>query len=372
MHIKNSIIFIPGWWPCSFFEEQQATYADSYEIYNLYGTCEWLAKKKQLRQLLSFCSVNQLSAHIEGACIKVKVRCAKYNSESRWAHAITQMSECIGQLILSQTGGNMPSLIYIQSISDIAIFVAEWAKRNGIKILLAEHILYIRHDTSYISKRKEQLYSIADQVFCVSNYLYRNLLTNGFNMQKVRVIGNLINEHAVPKDWNAIKKNGRIMFVAGHVADKDMHTLFAVAKHLQKHSLLVDIYGLTGQELMEGKPLSEYSTKNIMFKGNMPHNELLMQYSAYSLLLSTSISETFGLAVAEAIAHGTPVVCTDSGGIREFVNERNSKVVGIADVRAIEEAVLDVLSTTYDCKAMSLEILAKYGAYAYRNNSKLI
>lgn len=360
---------MPAWWPCSFFEEQQAVYSSEYELYNLYGTCTWLSHKEQFRQLLSFHSLHNVEVQMEKKSLKIKIQCAKFRSIKKTARAITTVSEEVGRHILKATNGILPSFIYIQSRSEVAIFIAEWAKRNNIRIILAEHILYIRHEINYISRRVENMFAIADQIFCVSNYLYRNLLTSGLIFGKVRVIGNLINDYAVPINWNELSKNGRIMFVAGHVHDKDIATLFAVAEKLQSKSIFIDIFGLEGTESFCGKCLSDIAGTNVSFMGKKSHSELLQQYSSYTLLVSTSISETFGLSVAEAIAHGTPVVCTDSGGIRDFVNNQNGYVVGIKDLDDLQTHILKALEKPWDYQRMSIDILSKYGKTAYQAHS---
>lgn len=368
--MKKIGLFVPAWWPCTFFEEQQTIYADEYELYNLYGSCRWMPQKAQLKEILSFRNVFNLRSMQDGNCVAVDAQCPKYNSEKRYANAITIMSERLGELILRITNGQLPSFVYIQSRSDIAIFVAEWAKRNGIEIIIAEHVLYIRPDAKYLTRRRETIYQQADRVFCVSNYVYRNLVTSGFVMKNVKTIGNLVNDHGVPTDWIKMKKNGRVMFVAGHTADKDMETFFAVARQLEKQAIAVDVFGLTGDEEFEGKKLIDYASANVSFMGQMPHEDLLERYSHYSLLLSTSVSETFGLSVAEAIAHGTPVVCTDSGGIRDFVNERNGIVVPIRDVDAIVKAIDTSMHSKYDYASMSKEILDQYGKQKYYENCR--
>lgn len=370
MSSKKSILFVPAWYPCSFFEEQQSVYAGEYDIYNVVGNCLWLPKRKQLKRLLSLKGLSDVAVTRNGTLCNIEISCPKYKSQHKTGMAIRRMSDKIGNVILSLMDGRLPEYVYIQSISDFAVFVAEWAKHNGIKIILAEHILYIRHSIDYITHRKEQLYREADKVFCVSNYLYRNLLTSGFRMKSVSVVGNLVSDCGVPENWENINKNGRIMFVASHVHDKDMPTLFAVAKRLPSQ-LAIDVFGLTGEETLDGKQLREYAGENIVFKGKMPHNDLLMQYSAYSLLLSTSVSETFGLSVAEAIAHGTPVVCTDSGGVRDFVNEGNGLVVDIRDVDGIVDAIIKVISAQYDSRNMSQQVLKKYGSEQYVNNASI-
>lgn len=360
---------MPAWYPCSFFEEQQSVYAGEYDIFNVVGNCLWLPKKMQIKRLLSLDGIYNITVTKNSNICNIDLSCPKYKSQQKTAKAIRRMSDKVGNAILSLTNGQLPKYVYIQSISDFAVFVAEWAKHNGIKIILAEHILYIRHSIDYITHRKEQLYREADKVFCVSNYLYRNLLTTGFHIKSVSIIGNLISDFGVPENWNNIHKNGRIMFVAGHVQDKDLPTLFAVSKRLSSQ-LTIDIFGLTGEETLGGKRLKEYAGDNIVFKGKISHNDLLIQYSAYSLLLSTSVSETFGLSVAEAIAHGTPVVCTDSGGIRDFVTNENGIIVNIKDIDAIVNAIDKTLHHHYDYKLMSLACLAKFGKEKYCENIK--
>lgn len=287
-----------------------------------------------------------------------------------------RISFIIGQHIQNMLEGSLPDIIYIQSISDIAVFVAEWGKQNGIRIVMSEHVLYIRRDLGYFSQKKEQLYNIADQLFCVSQYQYRNLLTNGFKPRKITVVGNMINEHALPTDWGKIKKNGRLIFVATHLSDKDLTTLLSTADLLRKDNIKIDIFGLTGAEKLDGKTLLVLSKENntdktITFKGTVEHDTLLEQYHHYSLLLSTSISETFGLSIAEAIAHGTPVVCTDSGGIRDFVNEGNGIVVAPKDANGLCCAIHKALNHKYDYAKMSNEILEKFGEQRYRESTQL-
>ena len=99
---------------------------------------------------------------------------------------------------------------------------------------------------------------------------------------------------------------------------------------------------------------------------------MLGKYSEYSLLLSTSVSETFGLAVAESIAHGTPVVCTDSGGIRDFVNETNGVIIGINDAEGAVDAIELCLKKKFDYNNMRAEVLKRYGVDNYKLKQRLI
>lgn len=63
------------------------------------------------------------------------------------------------------------------------------------------------------------------------------------------------------------------------------------------------------------------------------------------LLVSAARQETFGLTVAEAMASGTPVVATRSGGPQEIIEHMISGVlVPVDDAESLAQAIVDVLT----------------------------
>ena len=74
--------------------------------------------------------------------------------------------------------------------------------------------------------------------------------------------------------------------------------------------------------------------------------ELSLLYNQADIFLSTSTCEGFGLPLLEAMACGVPVVATDSGGIREFCEDRVNCLIVTSDapedlVAATEELLYD-------------------------------
>lgn len=73
--------------------------------------------------------------------------------------------------------------------------------------------------------------------------------------------------------------------------------------------------------------------------------EIAQLYSAIDLFVSASRAESFGLAIAEAMASGTPVVATKTEGAKEIVEEGvTGLLVPIEDDDAIAAAVISLLN----------------------------
>ncbi|MCE5267504.1 MAG: glycosyltransferase [Planctomycetaceae bacterium] len=60
----------------------------------------------------------------------------------------------------------------------------------------------------------------------------------------------------------------------------------------------------------------------ISWLGRLPYNEALQQYAWADLFAFTSLRDTSGNVVLEALAAGVPVVCLDHQGVRDIVTER--------------------------------------------------
>jgi len=61
--------------------------------------------------------------------------------------------------------------------------------------------------------------------------------------------------------------------------------------------------------------------KNVSFAGKIPHQKLSPYYKKARVFIQPSLYEPFGITVIEALAHGIPVVASDTGGLPEIVKE---------------------------------------------------
>jgi glycosyltransferase involved in cell wall biosynthesis len=82
----------------------------------------------------------------------------------------------------------------------------------------------------------------------------------------------------------------------------------------------------------------------VSFRGVVGPAELARLYRAADLFVLPSHHEGYGIAVAEAVGHGLPVIASDVGGIPEAVAGARSRLVPPNDVAALAAALRPVLS----------------------------
>lgn len=133
----------------------------------------------------------------------------------------------------------------------------------------------------------------------------------------------------------------RLTHVGRLSREKSPHLAVATAAELHRRGVPVhlDVYG-------EGPHLSELEeiagSAPVTFHGFVDgRDELRRRINAADVALSVCPGETFGLAVLEALACGTPVVTANRGGARELVTSRCG-AWGAPEPGALADAVLRV------------------------------
>ena len=102
------------------------------------------------------------------------------------------------------------------------------------------------------------------------------------------------------------------------------------------------------------------------FYGNCKKDKLFDIVSEMDYVVSASIFESFGCAVAEAAMLGKPIVASRSGGVESIVTPKN----GILVDKGSEEAIYNGLAEMYhkykqyDCVEISKEARARFGITA--------
>ncbi len=211
---------------------------------------------------------------------------------------------------------------------DVAI--AHDALPHGLALipfkLLGLRFIVVKHSLKTIlrsTKLAKLVLKCADGVYAVSSFLKENIES----LLGVHVHGILPNPvHAnYREECNRINK--RIVFVGRWDDNKSPELIIQTAELLESINFV-----LVGLECKDVLP-------NVRCVGKLPRQKVLEIMCRSDMLVSVSKHETFGMSIAEALALGKPVVWTDSGGPRDFLNERNSILVEERTPQAIARAI---------------------------------
>ncbi len=102
------------------------------------------------------------------------------------------------------------------------------------------------------------------------------------------------------------------------------------------------------------RTVSKYNlNSNVMFLGKIPKEKLFEYYSKATVVVLTSKHETFSLAVAEAMATGTPVIASPVGIVPEAIlNRKNGYIINPDDPKDIAEKLRLILEDNKKRKIM--------------------
>lgn len=236
--------------------------------------------------------------------------------------------------------------------------VTSWARRRGIPTLLFSHerldaMLGLRTGMKVgigapVEVLNRALVRRFDGIVVTSDFARHEFhdlaAAAGTPLHQVALGVDLETFHPFPRE---VRRAGddvvRLVHVGRLSREKSPHLSVATAVELHRrgHHVHLDVYG-EGPQRAELEQVAA-GTGAVTFHGHVADRRALARHvSRADVALSTCPGETFGLAVLEALAVGTPVVTADVGGARELV-DAGSGAWAAPEPGSLADAVLAVL-----------------------------
>ena len=246
-----------------------------------------------------------------------------------------------------------PDVLHAQKHLGGGIIAVRLGLKYGIPVIITEHSnpFLLHLFSKYQQKLIRHALENAQCVAAVSHYQARNILMHNISCDPI-VVGNLVDEEKFTLGDLSMNHQYpfHILTIAYLAEFKDMRTFFLSLKELVNRDMSDFHATVIGGKLWGNLPVGAYEElaadmgveKHCTFVGFVERDEIVRYFHQADVFISTSISETFGVAVAEAMASGTPVITTDSGGGRETVNPETGIMVNIRDYRAVADAITDI------------------------------
>lgn len=206
----------------------------------------------------------------------------------------------------------------------------KWAARRGVGSVMFSHERLMEMLTQWLSRSfgveaavrglNRRLAKSFDVVVVTSQYAADEFRNTGAQLELVPLGVDLETFHphvGTPTDDGVLK-----LVYCGRLSREKMPQLAiatAVELHRRGVPVRMDVFGTGPHEAMLREVAGDAP---VHFHGFVPtRRDVAASYARADVSLSVSPTETFGLAVLEALACGTPVVTSSRGGGRELVTE---------------------------------------------------
>jgi glycosyltransferase involved in cell wall biosynthesis len=195
----------------------------------------------------------------------------------------------------------------------------------------------------------EQEALLADHILCASSFSKRSLVWSGIPQERISVVPYGVDINRFEPTDAPNDRMFKVLFVGQRVARKGLRTLLRVWKRLQpKDAELL----LAGGHHENSQVLADFrgSYTDIPRVSDVALAALYRMADAFVL---PSLAEGFGHVYLEALACGTPVLCTENTGAADLVvNGENGWTIPAGDPDALESQLVWILSHRDEVRAM--------------------
>lgn len=238
-----------------------------------------------------------------------------------------------------------PDLLHAHTCPWAGVAAAEISAKYGIPFVITEHSSGFNRGlySEFAIEKIADAYKKASGVIAVSKMLGEHI--ERISGVRTEIIPNMIKDSFFAINRTAANKFNLIT-VAGLQQVKGLDILinaFAKAK-LQNPELKLVIVGEGPERTKLEQLISALKLTNcVSLLGQLSSEEIVNQLKKSGVFISSSHTETFGVALAEGIASGIPVIATRSGGPEGFVTDQNGILVEKNDIDALSKAILWIL-----------------------------
>jgi glycosyltransferase involved in cell wall biosynthesis len=237
-------------------------------------------------------------------------------------------------------------------------------RRYRVPVVISEHSSHFSLGTLSAAARRQAKVAFrgADLVCPVSEHLKRRIEAAGVQA-RFRVVPNPVDTDLfVPSE--PPEGPPTALFVGGLNEVKRADLLLRALARTQAPELRLELIGDGPLRPRLERQAEELGVaERVAFRGYQPRTAIAERLRGSSFLVVPSATETFGLAAAEALASGRPVVASRAGALPEVVDDGNGILVPSGDEAALARA-LDRMAeehAQFDWQALAAGAHERYG-----------
>lgn len=395
--MPQKILVLSPWYPTVanpamgiFIQEQSALIAEDFDVRVMVG------KPKQisiLNFLICKLKTKYLNLSLESKVVDYEVYPPKayevtyYHSESlEVQHNLYLIKECFKTALthLIEKENWKPDLIHAHVTNNGGIIGNYLGKIFDVPVIITEHTgNFLLHKHSfYLSKLMIKTLNEAEAVLAVGNKQKQLMYLHEIS-RSIEVVGNMVDETKfIIEDKLKIDKF-HILTITRSSYEKDLKTfIYAIGEIIALGHKDISVTIILGTSKEKTKLYEDYEQicENLQIKQFchfhyiVPRHTILAYYQNCDVFVSSSIVESFGVAICEAISCGKPVVSTDNGGVGDIITPQNGIIVPIQDHKTMAAAILKIKNKEiiFEPEEVRNSIIYKFGREGFKNRIKEI
>ncbi|MEM1672678.1 MAG: glycosyltransferase family 4 protein [Archaeoglobaceae archaeon] len=193
--------------------------------------------------------------------------------------------------------------------------------------------------------RLKLYYPKLSRFVAISQYVVEELKAKGFDTSKAVIIENPVSDEFFEVEK---KEEQIILYPATLIPRKNqigfLKAISLIREEMKEYKV---VFTASGDKEYEAK-LRDFVSKNgikVEFLGKVPYEKMPELYSKASIVSLLSFEETFGMAIAEAMATGTPVLASSIPVFRYIVKENETGLLADPnDPKDIAEKLLNLIN----------------------------
>jgi glycosyltransferase involved in cell wall biosynthesis len=247
-------------------------------------------------------------------------------------------------------------VLHLPSLDNLQFETIQRREKQQWPELVGAHDAYFDRKFAGRYERRRREIALADVIITNSSLTARSHITAGAAPEKVFVV-----HLAAPPPVDEIASHGKpgedplaAIWAGPFSLRKGAHYLLDAWRRLRAgDNARLHVYG---QPQLPAR-LAGAAADGVTFHGSVSRPVLFEAYCSSDILVFPTLSDGFGLVVAEAMAHGLPVITTDQAGAAELVSPDNGLIVPAGDPRALAQALQWCLDNRERLHAMRFHAL---------------
>ncbi len=386
---KNNILILPSWYASksapnsgSFFREQAQLMSSDFDVQVWITEKNWISNRRWRFNKIFKPENRFFKSDIEicpptGAIIHFPF-CSSVSDESNLEEEKNALIHFLNQN--KRKNEFYPDLIHSHCTLKGGILAEAISKELGIPFVISEHLNpFLLHNYSDFWKSKIiTALNKCNRILAVSDHQKQQLLMHEIKGTPIST-GNLVDENRFvisDKPIHSPKFKGLIVTYYPNFI-KDMDTFFETMSLIKKlnHQDLFEFTIIGGgelqgeynenfyQQIIEKRKLNEF----VKVIPSASRDEMVQLIQDHHIFISTSIAETFGVAICEAMLCGKPVISTMNGGVNDYATKQNSILIPLRDPNTLLNAIVHMRNhyESFDAEGIRNSILVKYGSKAF-------